>query len=461
MANTNWENLPSTNTPINDENLNKISAGIVNIGTSVDSSYRTNILHSKNLWHFDKSSTLLGITTTFSNSEVILNGTTTGTGDTFTLTQTNVVLPAGTYTIKTSYLSGDYTLNSKDLALYLRKSDGTLLATIYGLADNGKTSKTTTITLNETTTLYVRNYTNGNGVVCSNLKFSIQLNEGSSALPYEPFINNSINVNGDKFTETIGIGTNADSSKRFNVLKGEQLYNSSNVELGKTWQGNANNNRARLVLPISPNETYNIKVKGSGVQVAIVETAETPTSSTSSIVSYTYNSLPVNARYKAQSTTKYVTLQLDAGTTFTQAILNSLQISIFYGDCSIVVDNEEIYSKPMWEDKTSEITINDSNINGDRTKLFVNESLRLVFLQVFYASNVANTTIVRPIQYPYKYRPAFVENDRLWFPMIPSNGGPQTARATLKSTTEHGTYVDILCTPNTSPNPFGFIIYPF
>lgn len=50
MANTNWENLPSTNTPINSTNLNKISNGLVNVSTEVDNTYRVNFLHSKNLF---------------------------------------------------------------------------------------------------------------------------------------------------------------------------------------------------------------------------------------------------------------------------------------------------------------------------------------------------------------------------------------------------------------------------
>ena len=339
MANTNWENLPSTNTPINDENLNKISAGIVNIGTSVDSSYKTNILHSKNL--FDKN-----------NANIVYGS----------FSSTDAISPYNT-NVKSVYIScklnTTYTISKTNATSRFRVgTTSTIPASGVSVSDVITNDGGTTITITTNSSakfliIYYWNSSDSTDIVLN----SLQIELGSTATTYEAFVPNSIYVNGNKFTETIGIGTNADSSKRFNVLKGEQLYNSSNVELGKTWQGNANNNRARLVLPISPNETYNIKVKGSGVQVAIVETAETPTSSTSSIVSYTYNSLSVNARYKAQSTTKYVTLQLDAGTTFTQAILNSLQISIFYGDCSIVVDNEEIYNQNIMNYSTSEIRI--------------------------------------------------------------------------------------------------------
>lgn len=59
MARIIFENLPSTNTPINATNLNKVSEGTINVGTSVDDTYKTNIVIGKNL--FNKATALSGV----------------------------------------------------------------------------------------------------------------------------------------------------------------------------------------------------------------------------------------------------------------------------------------------------------------------------------------------------------------------------------------------------------------
>lgn len=64
---TNWQDLPNQTTPINATNLNKIEQGIydatyvngVNVGSSVDSNYRVNILKSKNM--LDPTNIISGI----------------------------------------------------------------------------------------------------------------------------------------------------------------------------------------------------------------------------------------------------------------------------------------------------------------------------------------------------------------------------------------------------------------
>ena len=111
-----------------------------------------------------------------------------------------------------------------------------------------------------------------------------------------------------------------------------------------------------------------------------------------------------------------------------------------------------------WIDKTSEIVINDNNIGTSRTKLFVNEDLRLAMLQVHYAANISNGTVGTPIEYPLKYKPRFVESDRLWFIMAASNGGANTARASLKYDSSK-TFIDILCISTSVSSPYGTIIY--
>ena len=114
-----------------------------------------------------------------------------------------------------------------------------------------------------------------------------------------------------------------------------------------------------------------------------------------------------------------------------------------------------------WVDKTSEITINDNNINTNRTKLYVNETLRLVFLQVFYTGNISSTTLAKPIQFPITYKPTFASTDQIWFVMGTSNGGSNNCRATIKYDNTNGTYIDILMLSGTINSPYGNIMYVY
>lgn len=112
-----------------------------------------------------------------------------------------------------------------------------------------------------------------------------------------------------------------------------------------------------------------------------------------------------------------------------------------------------------WTDKTSDITVNNANINTNRTRLFVNEGLRLVFLEVYYGA-VMSSTVSKPIQFPLDYKPAFFTSDQLWFVMGGSNGGTGTCRGTVKwNSTE--TYVDLFSSSTTVNYPFGVIMYPY
>lgn len=156
------------------------------------------------------------------------------------------------------------------------------------------------------------------------------------------------------------------------------------------------------------------------------------------------------------SSTKYIGLSIaDYDGT---GDMNTLQLE--EGSIATNYSTHQHFEISNWIDKSSEITINNSNIQTNRTKLFVNEDLRLVFLQVFYTATVSST-VSRPIQYPYMYRPAFLSSDQLWFTMSPSNGGANTCRGTIKYDTTNGTYIDIFTVSNSVAAPFGNIVYPY
>ncbi len=156
------------------------------------------------------------------------------------------------------------------------------------------------------------------------------------------------------------------------------------------------------------------------------------------------------------SSTKYIGLSIaDYDGT---GDMNTLQLE--EGSIATNYSTYQHFEISNWVDKSSEITINNNNIQTNRTKLFVNENLRLVFLQVFYTATVSST-VSKPIQYPYMYKPAFLSSDQLWFTMSPSNGGANTCRGTIKYDTTNGTYIDIFTVSNSVAAPFGNIVYPY
>ena len=431
------------------DDMNYIKYNLPHIGSSVDSSYNTNLLVSKNLWngiHLKDA----GIS---SGGEIISNAS------------TNLYYIPIRYGIK-------YVMSFTD-----NSSSGNV---VWGYANNEPTiGGNCTYNVNTCPELNGKVFEAPNNSVkylCIRLRYdavqlpnisNIQLEEGETPTTYEEVKPNSINVNGEKFTETIGVGTSVNSANRVNVVYSHNLFDKSAIKYGYAWNNSANSSLAVIHIHCKPNTDYSIKFTGTtGINITWLE--KTSADATSYTALYGGISSPTTKTTK--STSGVITLQLEktnisasdlANTTFMLVEGSEALDYEPYITPSIVVDNDEIYKQPMWVDKTSEMTINNSNINTDRTKLFVNESLRLVFLQVYYASSIASTTIPRPLQYPLKYKPAFVGNDRLWFPMIPSNGGAQTARANLNSSEQYGTYINILCALNTSPHPFGFIIYPY
>ena len=199
MARPIFEDLPSTNTPINATNLNILGNGVANIGTSVDSSYNTNLIKSKNLFDENITTNLwsqygTGVITNVANAN--LQRFNCEAGDTFTLSAT-----FSTSSNDTVILIAFYDINGNVL-------DRTTQNTTFNLTKTAPTN---------TAYMYAGHYT---------IKpTQIMLNKGDEALDYEAFVPNSIYVNEEKFTETIGIGTNVNSANRVNVIK----YDSSNI----------------------------------------------------------------------------------------------------------------------------------------------------------------------------------------------------------------------------------------
>lgn len=198
MAITRFEDLPSENTPINSENLNGNFDELgVKVGTSVDNNYRTNIIKGKNLLNYTiPSTTNWGVTTSMSDGKLILDGTTTGNSVFIYYSAKNILLlKAGTYTISATKISGTYQKNNKDTAIYIAKVDDDTI--LFSVTSGNDYSRATTITLTEDTLIHLNIYTNGSGMVFTNLVVGLQIERGRTATDFEIPITPSINVDGE------------------------------------------------------------------------------------------------------------------------------------------------------------------------------------------------------------------------------------------------------------------------
>ena len=149
--------------------------------------------NGKNLWNYNATNTIVGVTSTYSNSTLTLNGT--STGETSNISHTNMVyLNAGTYTFKIAKESGSATGNQ---AIFFKNytTNTNILNTTLNL-NNGNT---VTFTLQNSAWVSLAIYFFASNVF-TNLKLDIQLEKGSSATPYEEYygkyLNNADIVNG-------------------------------------------------------------------------------------------------------------------------------------------------------------------------------------------------------------------------------------------------------------------------
>lgn len=169
-----------------------------------------------------------GITYTFDNSILKLNGTSSDSGSIVSDGNTKITIPAGTYAYSMRKKSGSFTQNNKDLAIYLRSATDFITAgdgTSSGLTLNSISSSESVkkiITVSTDTELYIRIFVNGSGLVCDNLELEIQIEPGSSMTDFEQFIPNSPSPD---YPSEIKI-VQGDENGKLKVKKiGENLHN--------------------------------------------------------------------------------------------------------------------------------------------------------------------------------------------------------------------------------------------
>ena len=239
MANTNWENLPSTNTPINDENLNKISAGIVNIGTSVDSSYRTNIIKSKNLF----------------NANNVLNGMGIASGGTITDATDNGLFYIPVVAGKTYVFSfTDNGVSGNVVWGYTSVVPTNGVYCTYNATTNASLNGATFTPTGTQKYLCIRLNTTANNQY--NAMSNIQCEEGNTATTYEPYITPSIVVDNEEIYNQNIMNYSTNEQVIGKWIDGKPIYR-------KTVSGTTvtSGNRVELQTNVDKLIDYNVVVK--------------------------------------------------------------------------------------------------------------------------------------------------------------------------------------------------------
>ena len=175
-----------------------ISKHIVNVGTEVEEDSRINFIHSKNLND--------GI-----NRNVFINASANQCNIYQGNAGTYLILEEGIYTISTT------TTQTKYRVACANEIPGSTLITCYNGVNKDNTSNNITIN----TTGYKYLFIDATDIS------KIQVEQGNTASPFEPYTQNQIVVDNEKYTDTLNVGTDVDSRSRVNVLHSKNLFNAS------------------------------------------------------------------------------------------------------------------------------------------------------------------------------------------------------------------------------------------
>lgn len=183
--------------------------------------------------------TNLGVTYSFDNSILRLNGTSTGVGTVLGDISTKVVLPAGNYKFRASLYSGSFEKNSKDIALYLRSKDGYISG---NYATSGITltqlNNITAFTLTESTELYLRIFVNGDGLVFNNTQLAILLvkvENDEDIGTFEQFVPNMPSPDYPSPIKTVG--SNVNLFNKDNYIKSKLYINKNENKFSEASMG--------------------------------------------------------------------------------------------------------------------------------------------------------------------------------------------------------------------------------
>lgn len=352
----------------------------INIGTEVDDKSRINLLHSKNLLpNGINSQTINGLTITRNNNGTLqINGTANAL--------TELVIGYIDFKANTNYFVSGCPSGGGANKYFI---------SVRGLANDYGEGLLINRPSNENKEIFIRVYS---GQTLNNAIFSPMINEGSTALPYTPFVQNQILVDSEKYSDTLNISSEVDNTKGLNVLYSSNLFDKKIGDIQNGLWYDASNNKITsnnggwyVVIPIESNKSYTISRKNinnnNGLHLAVGTTASTPTAN-ASFVSFgdDYGANVKLVHINSGSTAKYMIIYVMgvAQNLMTDTLktlsLEEMQVEAGtiqtpytpYITPSLVVNNETIYQQPvvLWTNPSptsdfasGDITLNDNLSN--------------------------------------------------------------------------------------------------
>ena len=357
----------------------------VNVATSVDTDYKVNMIKTKNL--FDENDTSERF-----NGNIADTSATTITPATYTYI---VYIPVKS---NTTYAITKVKCASTNI---FRVADTTTIPAQNVAISNVEDFSTETIGIHTTnsTAKYMAIAIIQTNITTTTLKEvldSIQIEEGSTATTYEPFIQNEININNEKYSDTINVGAEEDNRSKVNVLKSKQLFDKNSAPVLQAYVDNSqvgtSANARTTYIPCKPSTTYTIQKRNDGTQNRfVVATTTTIPANGVSVSQYTANNDASSITITTNSTAKYLVIQFYHvnETIYTeQQALDSIMINEGstalpyepYVVPSIKVNGDELYKKPkvLWETTTRTPT-GDINLYDDITNYN--------YLEILYMDN--------------------------------------------------------------------------
>lgn len=344
--------IPNIN-KVTDDDMNYIKYNLPHIGKSVDSSYRTNILHSKNMLNNTLSTQTKNDITFTKNSDgsITLNGTASANT---TLTLGIVSLKSG----KTYTLSGGEDLSIDTVRLDMRLSES---GNLYD--GNWYIPNYPTKTMANDITLYASIRVQS-GASFTNKVIYPMLEEGSTATTYEPFTYNEVIVNNEKYTDTINVDTIEDSRSKVNFVKSLNLFNSGIINgnvSDSAIQSSSNRVCTASFIEVEPSTQYTLSFTGNLGQI--------------NISYFTNNSFPRESEsgwtstftFTTKSNTKYIMISWRKSNNNENISLSDIiavmlnkgnsALAFQYYGTSINVEGEDIYNQNIMNYSTSETRI--------------------------------------------------------------------------------------------------------
>jgi len=323
------------------DDLNEIKSVVNNnsyetpkVSSQVDTDYKVNVLTTKNLFNKDNANILNAY---FDNNVPITSDN--GTRVIYIPCKENT-----TYTISKA--------QSNRFRVGYTTELPTTNTSVSGVISNNSATSIKITTGNNATYIVAFVWINSDTLTLNQVLDSIQIEEGSTATTYEAFIPNTINVNNEKYTDTINVGTSINDKNRVNILYSKNLFDKETTPIFNGYINDdgsitANASNRILYIPIEDNKTYTIqKEVGNSPRFRISLTDDVPANNLSGysfVKDDNANTLSIT-----NTTHKYLCVWYwtSASTTTETEIKGSIIIQ--EGNTiitpSINVDGEEIYN---------------------------------------------------------------------------------------------------------------------